>query len=392
LSKTQKILLDFISLQVNEEGKFNGGGEYAKIIFDELLLKYEKIKFYALVDLSIPMNEFVEYYLTKYSLRVFDINNNSLASIVEENKITTVYSPLPYRFSDVKLNNTRFIGTIHGLRDLELIDSRTRILYTSNYLEKIKIYVKILFPNIGNRKKINYYNKLINQNKFEFITVSNHSKYSILSYLNYNRPENIKVYYSPNTTNILKTYSPIEHLFSDLESQKFFLLVSGNRWIKNNARAILALDELFDSKDIGSFKVVVTGCKGKLPFVKKIKHKKQFIFLDYVTSIELSHLYKNCYSLIYPSLNEGFGYPPVEAMYFNKPVLSSPNTSISEICGEAALYFNPLSVKEIKSRILMILEKKVYDLQVKKCQAKYKEIREIQDADLQSLVSHIIKE
>ena len=56
-------------------------------------------------------------------------------------------------------------------------------------------YLKIIFPNIKLNKRIYYYNKLINQKGFEFITVSNHSKYSIISYLNPENNDKIKVFY-----------------------------------------------------------------------------------------------------------------------------------------------------------------------------------------------------
>jgi len=391
LASPKKILLDFICLQSNLDGKFNGGGEYAKIIFNELLLNSDKIIFYGFIDSSLPLNEDVEHYQKTYNLNIFDIKKVKLGNIISENHITTIYSPLPYKFQNLNLKNTRFIGTIHGLRDLELIDPQTRISYTSSYFEKLKIYIKILFPNLTIREKTNYYNKLITQKGFEFITVSNHSKYSILSYLDNAKKDNISVYYSPNTTNSLKDYTLIDGLFPSLRSNRFFLLVSGNRWIKNNARAIFALDELFSSNDLNDFKVVLTGVSEDLPFFKKIKNSSRFLFLDYVSNNELSHLYKHCYSLIYPSLNEGFGYPPIEAMYYNKPVLASPYTSITEICGDAALYFNPLSIKEIKSRILMILDNQIYQLQVDRSKIRYKEIKKIQDLDLQNLVSFITK-
>jgi len=55
----------------------------------------------------------------------------------------------------------------------------------------------------------------------------------------------------------------------------------------------------------------------------------------------LGHLYSKASALIYPSLYEGFGIPPLEAMSFGCPVLCSNTSSIPEIVGDAGLYFDP---------------------------------------------------
>ena len=55
----------------------------------------------------------------------------------------------------------------------------------------------------------------------------------------------------------------------------------------------------------------------------------------------LAAMYKNAALFIYPSLYEGFGIPPLEAMSFGCPVLTTNKSSIPEVCGDAALYFDP---------------------------------------------------
>jgi glycosyltransferase involved in cell wall biosynthesis len=56
---------------------------------------------------------------------------------------------------------------------------------------------------------------------------------------------------------------------------------------------------------------------------------------------ELANAYRNAAAFIYPSLYEGFGIPPLEAMSASCPVIASDRSSIPEICGDAAAYFNP---------------------------------------------------
>lgn len=57
---------------------------------------------------------------------------------------------------------------------------------------------------------------------------------------------------------------------------------------------------------------------------------------------------------MYPSLYEGFGLPPLEAMLFAKPTLVSDIASLREVCGDAALYCDPLSVEDIIGGVLRL--------------------------------------
>ncbi len=61
----------------------------------------------------------------------------------------------------------------------------------------------------------------------------------------------------------------------------------------------------------------------------------------------MDNLYKNASLFVFPSLSEGFGLPPLEAMMRGVPVASSNATSLPEILGDAALYFNPLDVDDM---------------------------------------------
>jgi glycosyltransferase involved in cell wall biosynthesis len=83
--------------------------------------------------------------------------------------------------------------------------------------------------------------------------------------------------------------------------------------------------------------------------------QSKFRFLPYVSKGELVALYKFAYCLLYPTLNEGFGYPPLEAMRHGTPVICSAITSTTEILGDAPLYFSPYSVDEMQNRILSLI-------------------------------------
>jgi glycosyltransferase involved in cell wall biosynthesis len=71
-----------------------------------------------------------------------------------------------------------------------------------------------------------------------------------------------------------------------------------------------------------------------------------------VTDAELRCLVANADALVFPSLYEGFGFPPLEAMACGCPVVVADAASLPEICGEAAVYFNPTDPRDMADRIL----------------------------------------
>lgn len=76
--------------------------------------------------------------------------------------------------------------------------------------------------------------------------------------------------------------------------------------------------------------------------------------LGYVTEMELKALYERATAFVFPSNYEGFGLPPLEAMACGCPVIVSKIASLSEICGDAALYIDPDRPEELKEKIMCI--------------------------------------
>jgi glycosyltransferase involved in cell wall biosynthesis len=76
----------------------------------------------------------------------------------------------------------------------------------------------------------------------------------------------------------------------------------------------------------------------------------------YVPDSDLVYLYNRAYALVQPSLMEGFGLPPVEAMACGTPVLSSNAGSLPEVVGEAGMFFDPTEVHQIAATIRLVLD------------------------------------
>jgi glycosyltransferase involved in cell wall biosynthesis len=79
-------------------------------------------------------------------------------------------------------------------------------------------------------------------------------------------------------------------------------------------------------------------------------------FLGYLTDPELKALYEHAACFIFPSLYEGFGIPPIEAMRCGCPVVASKASSLPEVCGSAALYAAPDSPGDFVTQVKRVLK------------------------------------
>jgi len=104
----------------------------------------------------------------------------------------------------------------------------------------------------------------------------------------------------------------------------------------------------------------------KLAFDKLVKgHNLDYRLIlntKFVSDEELDKLYKDAALFVFPSLCEGFGLPPLEAMKRGVPVASSNAACLPEILGNAAIYFNPLDIGDMVEKI----KKTLSDDKVKK--------------------------
>lgn len=87
----------------------------------------------------------------------------------------------------------------------------------------------------------------------------------------------------------------------------------------------------------------------------------RIVFTGFVSKIVLEQLFKNAEAFIFPSFSEGFGIPVLESFYFNKPLLCSNTTSLPEIAGDAALYFDPKIPENIAEIILYFFNNRIIE-------------------------------
>ncbi|WP_300790714.1 glycosyltransferase family 1 protein [uncultured Bacteroides sp.] len=358
----------------------HGGGEYARIIFEALLARGGSFSCVYSTALFID-----SYFLQKCKERRIickDYKDLGLIPTLKSMNCTTFYSALPYLYGNLNFTGINFIGTIHGLRDLEIQSDSNMYLYESSFQAKCKSLLKEtkFYKKISYERNYKRFKSLFENQSFKYIVVSNHTKNAILTFFPEINPTNIQIYYSPNYVEIK------EHINS---SESFYLLVSGNRWLKNSFRALKAIDNLI-SKGLIHRKTLVTGSCSKY-ILNRLKNKHLFTFLPYVSDEELSQLMQKAYCFIYPSLNEGFGYPPLQAMACGTPVIASAVCSIPEVCGLGALYFNPYSVCEIENRLLQIEDNCIRSTLIVEGYKRFEFISKRQTEDLKNLVDFLLK-
>lgn len=175
------------------------------------------------------------------------------------------------------------------------------------------------------------------------ITVSEFSKKEILRFYSFVSPDDIHVIYNAVDNN--KFYDRKE------TRQNFFLAVSSIDPRKN-------FKSLLDAfHDLGDYKLKIVGGTNKVfGNVDKCDSNNNIEFLGRVSDAELSALYSRAAAFIFPSLYEGFGLPPIEAMASACPVLVSDIQVMHEVCQSSACYFDSLNPKAIHQAIRSFIE------------------------------------
>ncbi|MEI7989581.1 MAG: glycosyltransferase family 1 protein [Chloroflexota bacterium] len=139
----------------------------------------------------------------------------------------------------------------------------------------------------------------------------------------------------------------------NIGDKPYILAVSSMNAQKNFRRIVDALSLL----DQRLCDVIIIGGSNPGVFSKiKIDFPKNVRWIGYVSDAVLKALYQKAVCLVYPSLYEGFGLPPLEAMDCGCPVIVSNTASLPEVCGDAALYCDPHDPANIAHQISLLLE------------------------------------
>lgn len=384
------LLFNLVAVQPIHSAKFHGGGSYGEVIFWALVKR--GVQFSCAYDSRKYLDPMILDACKTQNIPLFDINEKTPQQIIDENQIDTFYTPLYSLEKKWDINVKDFVFTWHGVRALEMQYSWAGVGFAKKLGQKFEALVRYResWKKHYYKPKYQALAARMAEGKARTITVSEHSRASIKSFFPELLDLEIPVFYSPMTA-----YEPEGFLPPGVAAKKYFLLTSGARWEKNNLRAAKAFDELVGMYQSQGkpfdFKMVITGAANTRAYLRHLKHKDRFVLLGYVENRELEFLHQNAYAFVFPSLNEGFGYPPVQSMRYGVPVAASGTTSIPEVCGDAVLYFDPYSVSEIKNRLVQLLDSKIYDEYAARAPKRYLEVHTRQNEDLEHTIDFILK-
>jgi len=195
----------------------------------------------------------------------------------------------------------------------------------------------------------------------KIITISGFSKDDIKKHISNLNDIDIDVIYESCASRfcILNKEDAMEAIASEFGIEDKYFLTLGAIDPRKNTELIL--NTFIALKEAGRIKekLVVVG----LPNWKQTKYHKivqlskcsgEVVFTNFINEDDLVKLYNGAIAFLYPSLYEGFGLPPLEAMACGTPVITSNTTSIPEIVGNAALLIDPTNGEELSGAIVKL--------------------------------------
>lgn len=387
-----RILLDFYTTQFF----IGGAGEYIRRIFYTLLeepeVKNGSIELYGLIDTS--QNKFAYADLAPEALQkkgviIADCKNEKLSGLVQRLKIDTFFIGAGQYVAELlrrreKLD-CRIVCVIHDLFIEEFNNSRLEEYLDLEKLPKMvwnksarAIYNKVHWNNLS--KRISNLINSINLDHTEFIVVSDYTRSTLLYHYGISG-SHVHTLYSPARIPI-HTEKTENSALQKLVNQHipYLLMVSANRAPKNADKLIRAFIR-YTEESHNNIHLVTIG-------YKKSKHARHII-LPYLSEGDLDVAMQNCYALVYPSFFEGFGYPPIEAMRYGKPVIAAYSTSIPEILQDSALYVSPIYESDMFRGMMRLNDSSLYQELSNKAVQRYTEVHNRQERDLRTLIDII---
>lgn len=225
----------------------------------------------------------------------------------------------------------------------------------------LKRYGNPLLLNYTSTGPLGYSNKIVTVHDLVFIHHKEAISFAFRNYYKYMVPLSVKTSKKVltvsdfskndicNTYNITRekvdvVYNAGGLITKSLQIKKdYFLIVGSVQPYKNIDLAIRTFLKFKVQYDLQTLKLFIVGGSNSKVFNNVINaiDNDSVQRLGYVTDQELKTYYSEAKALIFPSLFEGFGIPTIEAMSAGCPVIASDKASIPEVCGDAAIYFDP---------------------------------------------------
>lgn len=308
------------------------------------------------------------FFLQCFSLRNHEVKESALSDYTRQPNsrcnickrfsgrlylLLTIFLPLPYRwFFREKTDVTHFFNYIvppfvRG-KTVVTVHDLTFITHPETMKRKNRILMRTLAVRSMKRAD-------------RIVAVSEFTKSEIVKYIGIS-PDKIDVVYNAVDYSLYRNDHSPQEIAAVREKygigESYFLYLGTLEPRKNLERLIISysvmLKDIPDAPDL-----VIAGKKGWLyekifETVKSCGISDRVKFTDYVPAQEAPVLMQGARAFVYPSLYEGYGMPPLEAMSCGTPVLTSNCSSLPEVVGDCAVLVDPLSVESITDGLMLL--------------------------------------
>ncbi|MFH1259985.1 MAG: glycosyltransferase family 1 protein [Elusimicrobiota bacterium] len=307
---------------------------------NEYFLIYNDPKTKTLLEANINNKQNFKFLFLKYG--IFSLFNQlKLPGKLKKLKISVFHSP-GFMFPLFLNNELKLVVTIHDL----IPYLHPEMCFKSKVVIFRSIYKKIMYLSAKKAGAI--------------ITDSNYSQNDILSVFPFslNKIKVIPIGFN-DVYKVINNDSLKEAIKEKYGIRKKFLFYLGRQDpSKNLSRLIMAFAKV---KNKDNYQLVIAGKKdNRYPqpytLVERLGLQDSVSFTGPVPFEDLPLLYNAAELFVFPSLYEGFGLPPLEAMACGCPVVSSNTASLPEVVGEAGALVNPYSVEELSTAMEKVLE------------------------------------
>lgn len=330
--------------------------EHPNIIFDNIIFSLQK---------AGGISKFWSKLITPF------INNKEQVVFIENVNVDNIYRSELNIFNSQIIYQRIFFKIVRYLNlNIKYFNEKSHIFHSSYYrisnnpnsINVVTVH-DLIYEKFekGLVKMVHIYQKSIALKRADHIVcVSENTKKDLLEFYPFCKKKQISVI--PNgvcdfvTNPIIENSSELKKISS---SKPYFLYV-GHR---GDCKGFNKIHDAIDILGLSLNCIVVGGDfdSNELNEIKTRNHSNVVINVGRVTDNELNYLYSNAQFFFFPSLYEGFGIPPLEAMMSGCAVVASNMSSIPEVVGDSGIFFDPNSIESLKDSLCQVMNKDVRD-------------------------------
>jgi glycosyltransferase involved in cell wall biosynthesis len=357
------VLIDLISAEVSTAVSYNGGSEYVKSValgtIDAVgpghvhLLRSRtgslEPSFANRIRLTIPAANihFIEDWPTLSSLVAAIGADTFFIGIFQRYR-----SYLP--FLSALASSLRVVCVVHDLVEFETTPGPDQVYFerlTSfrtwlGAAKQAAMYLRSARRTRAASRAL--FTRLSSRFDMRWVVPSEYTKSALLLHLGA-ASRTIEVLWSPPSPNqlLFLGITPAEEA-----PEGAYLVLGANRWSKNLLCALRAGAILRSAGH--KFRLIVVGNFESTPIGQYLSRLSWVDVRPYGEPEAIGQVLSTSRALLFPTLCEGFGYPPLEAMCLQRPTIAAATSSVPEITGEAALYFSPHSPSQLAHQVMAL--------------------------------------